>query len=236
MMNHSKKTTKTHSKRLFLAAAAAVTAGLTFAAGSAFADHHMESESSPTTQPSGQQAAGQQDITTLASSNADFSTLVAALKAADLAETLKGEGPFTVFAPTNAAFEKLPSGTVETLLREESQDALKQILLYHVVEGKVTADQVTGMDEAETLQGEALQITTEGDRVMLNGNVRIVRTDLMASNGVIHVIDTVMIPTGGDAANDSSTPAATPGAADPASPEVPAGGDPGMGGGMGGGM
>jgi uncharacterized surface protein with fasciclin (FAS1) repeats len=134
-----------------------------------------------------------QDIVGVAVAAGDFNTLVAAVKAAGLVETLQGEGPFTVFAPTDAAFKKLPEGTVENLLA--NPDKLKQILLYHVVAGKVTADKVVGLDKATTAQGSDVAITVKGDTVMVN-NATVVATDVMASNGVIHVIDTVIIPAG----------------------------------------
>ncbi len=131
-------------------------------------------------------------IAGVASANADFSTLVAALKAADLVATLDGPGPFTVFAPTNAAFAKLPAGTLESLLKPENKETLKGILLYHVVAGKVTAADVVKLTEATTVQGKAVAIGTEGGVTV--AGAKVVTTDIAASNGVIHVIDTVLIP------------------------------------------
>jgi uncharacterized surface protein with fasciclin (FAS1) repeats len=131
------------------------------------------------------------DIVDIAASNEDFSTLVTALKAADLVDTLKGEGPFTVFAPTNAAFDKLPKGTLEKLLADIP--ALKNILLYHVVPGKVMASDVVKVDSAKTALGEAVKCKVDGDNVMIN-NAKVIKTDIEASNGVIHVIDTVILP------------------------------------------
>ena len=135
--------------------------------------------------------ADQGDIVDIAAGNKDFSTLVAAVKAAGLVETLKGDGPFTVFAPTNEAFAKLPEGTVENLLKPENKDKLISILTYHVVPGKVMAANVKA-GEVKTVQGaEATIKTCEG--VMIE-NAKVVATDVKAKNGVIHVIDTVIIP------------------------------------------
>lgn len=119
-----------------------------------------------------------------------FKTLVAAVDAAGLAETLEGEGPFTVFAPTDEAFAKLPEGTLEKLLADKK--ALKNVLLYHVVSGKVMAADVVKLDEAKTVGGAKVKIKAK-DGVMLN-NANVVKTDITASNGVIHVIDTVLLP------------------------------------------
>src|SRR6185312_10924892 len=117
-------------------------------------------------------------------------TLAAALKAADLVATLKGPGPFTVFAPTDEAFAKLPAGTVEDLLKPENKAKLTAILTYHVVSGAVKADQVTKMDEAKTLNGAAVKVSTNDGKVMIN-DATVVKADIEASNGVIHVIDKV---------------------------------------------
>ena len=132
-----------------------------------------------------------QDIVAIAASNPDFSTLVTALKAAGLVEALQGDGPFTVFAPTNAAFEKLPAGTLDSLLADK--EALTKVLTYHVVSGKVTAEQVVNVDSATTLQGGAVPVQAKGGNVMVGG-AQVVKADVMATNGVIHVIDTVLIP------------------------------------------
>lgn len=132
------------------------------------------------------------DIVAVAAGNDDFSTLVAAVKAAGLVETLQGEGPFTVFAPTNDAFAKLPAGTVENLLKPENKDQLVSILTYHVVPGKVMAADVVGLSEADTVQGSKITIDT-ADGVKVD-NANVVVTDINASNGVIHVIDRVIIP------------------------------------------
>lgn len=134
-----------------------------------------------------------QNIVQTAATAGQFNTLVAAVQAAGLAETLQGEGPFTVFAPTDAAFAKLPAGTVEGLLKPENKDKLVAILTYHVVPGKVTSADLAGKKvEAKTVEGQVVAIdATEG--VMVN-NATVVGADVMASNGVIHVIDTVLIP------------------------------------------
>jgi transforming growth factor-beta-induced protein len=120
-----------------------------------------------------------------------FTTLVAAVQAAELAETLQGEGPFTVFAPTDDAFKKLPAGTVEGLLQDIP--ALKNILLYHVVEGKVMAEDVVKLESADTVAGKPITIKVDGDKVMVNES-QVIITDIKVSNGVIHVIDSVLLP------------------------------------------
>ena len=122
-----------------------------------------------------------------------FTTLVAALQAAELAQTLQGEGPFTVFAPVDDAFAKLPAGTVEALL--EDVPTLTNILLYHVVAGSAKAADVVTLDSATTLQGDTVRITVDGNTVRLN-DPQVLITDIEAENGVIHVIDSVLIPPG----------------------------------------
>lgn len=130
------------------------------------------------------------DIVDTAASAGQFSTLVKAVKQAGLVETLKGDGPFTVFAPTDAAFAKLPPGTLDALLKDKEQ--LTKVLTYHVVPGKVTAGQVkTG--EVQTVQGQALELKKSGGSVMVN-DAKVIKADVMADNGVIHAIDTVVIP------------------------------------------
>jgi uncharacterized surface protein with fasciclin (FAS1) repeats len=130
------------------------------------------------------------DIVDTAVNAGQFKTLVAALQAAELDGALRGDGPFTVFAPTDEAFAKLPAGTVEALLQDK--DKLAQILAYHVVSGKVMAADVGGLDSAKTLQGQSLSIdTSDGVRI---GGAGVVTADVVASNGVIHIIDTVLIP------------------------------------------
>ena len=130
------------------------------------------------------------DIVDTAVSAGQFKTLVQAVQAAGLVDTLKGDGPFTVFAPTDAAFAKLPAGTIESLLNDKEK--LAQVLTYHVVPGKVTAAQVKPGD-VKTVQGQPLRVRADGGAVMVN-NARVTKTDIMASNGVIHVIDTVVLP------------------------------------------
>ena len=139
--------------------------------------------------------AADKTIVEIAASNPDFSTLVAAVKAAGLAETLSGDGPFTVFAPTNAAFEKLPKGTVESLLKPENKEKLAGILKYHVVAGKVMAADAIKLDgkSAKTVQGSSAPIVVK-DGVVHIAEAKIVKTDIVGSNGVIHVIDTVILP------------------------------------------
>jgi transforming growth factor-beta-induced protein len=122
-----------------------------------------------------------------------FNTLVAAVKAAGLVETLRGPGPFTVFAPTDEAFAKLPAGTVEELLKPENKARLQSILTYHVVPGKVMAHDVVKLDSAKTVQGSNIAITAGSGGVMVD-NAHVVKTDIVASNGVIHVIDAVILP------------------------------------------
>jgi uncharacterized surface protein with fasciclin (FAS1) repeats len=134
-----------------------------------------------------------QDIVDIAAGNEDFATLVAAIKAAGLVDTLKSDGPFTVFAPTNEAFAKLPAGTVENLLKPENKDQLVSILTYHVVAGNVMAADVVKLTEAPTVQGTSAKVTVSGGKVMID-NANVVATDIKASNGVIHVIDSVILP------------------------------------------
>jgi len=145
------------------------------------------------------------DVVDIAISSKDHTTLVAAVKAADLVGTLKGKGPFTVFAPTNAAFDKLPKGTVEGLLKPDSKAALSGILTYHVVSGNVDAAAVVAAIKAgngkavlTTVNGATLTASLEGDKVILTdskgGTAIVTATDLKGSNGVIHVIDTVLMP------------------------------------------
>jgi uncharacterized surface protein with fasciclin (FAS1) repeats len=134
-----------------------------------------------------------QDIVEVAASAGSFKTLVAAVQAAGLVDTLKGQGPLTVFAPTDEAFKKLPAGTVENLLKPENKDKLIAILTYHVVPARVTASEVVNLDSAKTVNGRALRISTQEGKVMVD-NAHVTATDIMASNGVIHVIDAVILP------------------------------------------
>jgi len=135
----------------------------------------------------------QMDIVDTAVAAGSFQTLATALQAAGLVETLKGKGPFTVFAPTDEAFSKLPAGTVESLLKPENKEKLKAILLYHVVSGDVTAAQVVKLASAKTVNGQDLKLTVNDGSVMVN-EAKVVKADVLASNGVIHVIDTVLLP------------------------------------------
>jgi uncharacterized surface protein with fasciclin (FAS1) repeats len=123
----------------------------------------------------------------------NFNSLVAAVKAAGLADALKGPGPFTVFAPTDEAFAKLPPGTVENLLKPENKDKLRKILTYHVVAGRVMAKDVVKLDTAKTLEGGSVMIQAGPGGVMVN-NAHVTKTDIASSNGVIHVIDAVLLP------------------------------------------
>lgn len=150
---------------------------------SAMADHHEKE---------GKSYSASKDIVSIASGADNFKTLVAAVKAAGLVETLQGKGPFTVFAPTDEAFAKLPKGTVEDLLKPENKEKLVAILTYHVVPGKVMAADVKTM-EAKTVQGQAVNLKVSDSGVKIN-DAKIVKTDLVANNGVIHVIDTVILP------------------------------------------
>ena len=133
------------------------------------------------------------DIVDTAVAAGQFNTLAAALEAADLVGTLKGDGPFTVFAPTDAAFAKLPAGTVESLLKPDNRDQLVAILTYHVVPGKVKAADVVKLSEAKTVNGQDVAITVADNGVRIN-DANVIKTDIGASNGVIHVIDTVILP------------------------------------------
>ncbi len=136
---------------------------------------------------------GEKDIVETAVAAGSFNTLVAAVQAAGLTETLKGEGPFTVFAPTDEAFAKLPAGTVEDLLKPENKEKLVAILTYHVVPGKVTSEEVVKMTSAKTVNGEEITIKTADGKVMID-DATVIKADVPASNGVIHVIDTVLMP------------------------------------------
>ena len=139
------------------------------------------------------QYARQPDIVDAAMGSDQFSTLVQALKAAHLVETLQGEGPFTVFAPTNAAFEKLPSRTLNNLLKPENREQLQSILTYHVVAGEVPASEVVRLNAAQTVNGQRVDIDVMDGRVLIDG-AEVTQTDIETSNGIIHVIDEVIIP------------------------------------------
>ena len=133
------------------------------------------------------------DIVDLAISQDNLSTLVAAVKAGGLVETLKGKGPFTVFAPTNEAFAALPAGTLESLLKPENKDKLVQILTYHVVSGKVMSTDLKDGMTAKTVQGSEVKIGISKDGVKVN-DAKVIKADVNASNGVVHVIDKVILP------------------------------------------
>ena len=138
-------------------------------------------------------ASSKKDIVETAVAAGNFKTLAAALQAAGLVDTLKGAGPFTVFAPTDEAFAKLPAGTVEDLLKPENKQKLISILTYHVVAGDVMAKDVVKLSEAKTLNGKEVKIMVEGGKVMVDG-ANVTKTDIKCSNGVIHVIDSVLLP------------------------------------------
>ncbi len=175
------------NKRRILAATLCATglmaaASFTLPSSVVFADHHMKDEA-------------KKDIIDTATSEGmeQVTTVVAAIKAAGLVETLKGTGPFTVFAPTNEAFAKLPAGTVDDLLKPENKEKLTKILTYHVHAGAaIKAADVKTMS-LSTVEGNALDVKVEGDSVMIN-NAKVIKTDVVASNGVIHWIDTVLMP------------------------------------------
>ena len=152
-----------------------LTAGL-FVGSFAFSAHHKKS-----------------DILDVAVKTGSFKTLVAAVKAAGLVDALRGKGPFTVFAPTDEAFSKLPKGTVEKLLRPENKQQLTDILLYHVVSGRVEAETAVKLDSAKTLQGSNFKISLEGKTLKID-TASVIKANIGASNGIIHVIDSVIIP------------------------------------------
>jgi uncharacterized surface protein with fasciclin (FAS1) repeats len=149
----------------------------------------------PSTAPSASAAAMAKDIVETATEAGSFKTLLAAVKAAGLVETLQGKGPFTVFAPTDTAFAALPAGTLDGLLKDPA--ALKKVLLYHVVSGSVTADKVVGLTSATSVEGSPIAISVKDGTVYLNDSAKVVTADVMASNGVIHVIDKVILPPAG---------------------------------------
>lgn len=160
-------------KRTFASTAAALLLAVSVA-GPATADHHQG-----------------KDIVDTAVAAGSFNTLATALKAAGLVDTLKGKGPFTVFAPTDDAFKKLPAGTLDKLLADKAQ--LTKVLTYHVVAGKVMAADVVKLTEAKTVEGSAVKISAKDGKVKVN-DANVVKTDVVASNGVIHVLDTVILP------------------------------------------
>jgi uncharacterized surface protein with fasciclin (FAS1) repeats len=169
-------------KRLLITSMAALT----------FAVAACSTAASPSPSPAPSQEAAMGDIVATADAAGSFKTLLAAATAAGLVETLQGEGPFTVFAPTDEAFAALPAGTLDGLLADP--EALKAILLYHVVSGAVTADQVVGMTSADTVEGSPIAIAVKDGKVFLNDAAQVTATDIKAANGVIHVIDQVILP------------------------------------------
>jgi uncharacterized surface protein with fasciclin (FAS1) repeats len=175
-------------------AAAAVAASFVFAACGSDSDS-ATTTAPPAAETSAAPMAG--DIVEVASGNPDFSTLVAAVQAAGLVETLQAPGPYTVFAPTNAAFDALPAGLVDKLLLPENKDTLVKILTYHVVGSKVMAADVAAGD-VTSVEGSPITITVDGGTVKLNDSATVTATDVEASNGVIHVIDAVILPPGLD--------------------------------------
>lgn len=138
-------------------------------------------------------AHGAADIVETAKAAGSFGTLIAAVEVAGLAETLKGDGPFTVFAPTDEAFRKLPEGTVDDLLKPENRERLRAILLYHVVPGRMPASDVTGRSSLTTVEGSELPVRVERGAVWV-GDAKVVSPNVAATNGVIHVIDSVLLP------------------------------------------
>ena len=139
------------------------------------------------------QDAEEQDIVALATSQDNLSTLVEAVKAADLVETLQGEGPFTVFAPTNEAFAALPAGTLESLLKPENKDKLATVLTYHVVPGEVASSDLSDGMVATTVEGSDAEVSLKDGEAMIEG-AKVVTADVKASNGIVHIIDTVILP------------------------------------------
>lgn len=175
-------------------AVTAVAASLVLAAcGSDGDDSAAETTAPAAAETTAGEAAEAGDIVEVASGNPDFSTLVAAVQAAGLVETLQGDGPFTVFAPTNDAFAALPAGLVDKLLLPENKETLAKILTYHVVAGKVMAADVAAGD-VDSVEGSPITISVDGSTVKLNDSATVVATDVAASNGVIHVIDAVILP------------------------------------------
>ena len=165
---------------------------LTLALGGCGSSNASSTPPAETTSSSGSEAA-RRDIVDTAVGAGSFTTLVAAVQAAGLEETLRGAGPFTVFAPTDAAFAALPAGTLDSLLLPENREQLRSILTYHVVSGRVMASEAAAMTSAPTVQGASAPIAhVEGGLTI--GGARIVTTDIACSNGVIHVIDAVMMP------------------------------------------
>lgn len=186
-------------RTLSLATAAALLCGSTVVADSC----PSKSAQHQTTQ---QVAAEAKNIVETAAAAGSFETLIAAAKAAGLAEALTSSGPLTVFAPTDDAFAKLPEGTIDTLLKPENKEQLQAILLYHVVPGNLPASKVVKLSAAQSKQGEMIPFKVEGDKVMVGG-ANVVKTDIQCSNGIVHVIDSVILPPSTKEQKDASTTA-----------------------------
>jgi uncharacterized surface protein with fasciclin (FAS1) repeats len=178
---------------LMLAMATATSVSFGEAAAKSEARSEAKSEQSESKSDKSDAKSDAKDVVETAVAAGKFKTLAAALKAADLIDTLKGPGPFTVFAPTDEAFEKLPAGTVEELLKPENKEKLKAILTYHVVAEKATSKDVAGMKSAKTVNGKQLKIRVKDGEVMVD-KATVTKADIETSNGVIHVIDTVLMP------------------------------------------
>jgi uncharacterized surface protein with fasciclin (FAS1) repeats len=150
----------------------------------------------PPAEPVAEAPPAKPDLLAMAEQAGEFTTLLAAINAADLATTLKGEGPYTVFAPNDEAFKKVKKADLDAWMKPENKEKLAQMLTYHVVPGKVMAAEVKEMDKksAKTVNGKEVKVTVKGDDVMLDGKAKILKTDVEAGNGVIHVIDTVLVP------------------------------------------
>ncbi len=177
--------------RTAVAGAAIAVLALAGCSSTSDSDSSAEETMSTTESPAPESAEEPGTIVEVAAGNSEFETLAAAIEAAGLTETLSGDGPFTVFAPTDAAFEALPAGVLDKLLLPANEDVLVKILTYHVVSGEVTSDQI-GAGEVPTVEGQTVTVTTKGG-VQVNG-ANVVTADVDASNGVIHVIDAVLIP------------------------------------------
>jgi uncharacterized surface protein with fasciclin (FAS1) repeats len=186
-----------HRGRAVTALSLVAVAGLTIAACSSGDSSSESSSASPSTTAAAAMSTAPKTIVDIAAANSDFSTLVSAVKAAGLAETLTGSGPFTVFAPTESAFAKLPAGTLDSLVKPENKQQLSNILTYHVVPAKVMAGDVKP-GAVKTVNGAELTIAVNGPNVTLTdgqGNAaNVVKADIAGSNGVIHVIDSVLLP------------------------------------------
>jgi len=184
-------------RKVSLALAAFAAAGLLIGACSSGSSSSAASSAAATPTSTATASTSSQTIVDIAASNPDFSTLVAAVKAAGLVDTLSGTGPFTVFAPTNEAFAKLPAGTLDTLLKPENKAQLTAILTYHVVPGTVMAKDVPN-GSVKTVNGASVTTAASGGTVTVTdgqgGTAHVVKADIVASNGVIHVIDAVLLP------------------------------------------